>query len=59
MSFLTDIEDWIGGYPYEFASVDEIVSFFCDKGFLLKYIKTTTRTGNNQYTFIKINSNHV
>ncbi len=55
MSFFTDIEDWIGGYPYEFASIDEIVSFFCDRDFLLKYIKTNTGTGNNEYTFIKVN----
>ncbi len=59
MSFLVDVEDWIGGYPYEFASVDEIVHFFCDRGFLLKYIKTTTGIGNNHFTFIKINSNHL
>ncbi len=31
MDFFTDIEDWLGGYPYEYASYDEITQFYKEK----------------------------
>jgi 2-polyprenyl-3-methyl-5-hydroxy-6-metoxy-1,4-benzoquinol methylase len=27
MAFLTDVTDWLGGYPYEYATVDQITGF--------------------------------
>jgi 2-polyprenyl-6-hydroxyphenyl methylase/3-demethylubiquinone-9 3-methyltransferase len=33
MSFYHNIVDWVGGYPYECASVDEIRSFVEPLGF--------------------------
>lgn len=28
MDFLTDARDWLGGYPYEWASAEEVIDFF-------------------------------
>jgi hypothetical protein len=33
MSFHHDIHDWLGGYPYESASPEEIVGFMNKHGF--------------------------
>lgn len=33
MNFFTDIHDWLGGYPYESATPEEIVGFFDKLGF--------------------------
>lgn len=50
-----DIKDWLGGYPYDFATFEEILNFF-DKNYpnlkLIKYIKTTGN-GINQFLFKK------
>ena len=54
MALMTDLVDWLGGYPYEFATVDEITTF-CERecGMTpLKIVRTPARgTGNNQYVF--------
>lgn len=34
MNFYNDIEDWLGGYPYESATKDEIVNFMHQLGFI-------------------------
>ena len=55
MRFYTDVVDWIGGYPYEYASVKEVTNFFEKKGFKLKtLIKARGGTGCNQFVFNKI-----
>lgn len=55
MRWRTDATDWIGGYPYEFATVEEVFKFvrknFPD--FVLTNIKTTSGRGLNWYTFQK------
>lgn len=53
MAWKTDLVDWLGGYPYEYASVKEIFDFYTKKGFELKNIKTTNYIGCNQFLFIK------
>lgn len=51
MNIYYDAVDWLGGYPYEFASKQEIVGFF-DKEFeLIKLIPTWGFSGCNQYVF--------
>jgi 2-polyprenyl-6-hydroxyphenyl methylase/3-demethylubiquinone-9 3-methyltransferase len=42
-----DIEDWLGGLPYEVASVAEIVEFTRKKGMILEKIETGFEGGNN------------
>ncbi len=53
MSIIHDWFDWLGGFPFEVASVEKIFHFFQDRGFVLHNIKTTNRLGNNQFVFIK------
>lgn len=54
MALRTDLWDWLGGYPYEYASLDEIVDF-CERNcaMVLKTAIPTTpgSTGNNQLVF--------
>jgi len=56
MSFWTDAVDWIGGYPFEVASPEQIFQFFRKRGFALEYLRTVQgKWGNNEYVFIKQN----
>lgn len=53
MSWRTDATDWLGGYPYEFASVEEIFKFLRDRfpDLNLVNIKVTSGRGLNWYLF--------
>jgi len=52
MSFMRDVTDWLGGYPYEYASTKEIVSFYKKKDMKLTNMKTTPREGCNEFLFV-------
>lgn len=53
MSFYYDVVDWIGGYPYEYASKKEIVDFVKKRGLkLTKFVPAEVPTGCNEYVFI-------
>jgi 2-polyprenyl-3-methyl-5-hydroxy-6-metoxy-1,4-benzoquinol methylase len=55
MHYYTDIVDWVGGYPYEYASPDEVADFFESRGFkLTKLIRTKGFTGCNQFVFERV-----
>jgi len=55
MHYYTDIVDWVGGYPYEYASPSEVTDFFESRGFkLTKLIRTKGFTGCNQFVFKKV-----
>jgi len=59
MSLTHDWRDWLGGYPYEPAKPQEIISFFKNLGFELMQFKPTGHGfGNNQFLFQRIRSNH-
>ncbi len=53
MNFWTDLRDWIGGYPYEYASREEVINFLnkhtrhCE----LLYLKPNDGLGNNVFVF--------
>jgi 2-polyprenyl-6-hydroxyphenyl methylase/3-demethylubiquinone-9 3-methyltransferase len=49
MSFWRDIEDWLGGLPYEFAEPNEVEAHVTGRGFRVS--KTTVRPpgANNEY----------
>lgn len=54
MALRTDLIDWLGGYPYEYATADEILSFCRTEGGLeeIKVIRIGSRdVGNNQFVF--------
>ncbi len=53
MSIVHDWFDWLGGYPFEVAKVEEIFHFFHERGFALVNIATTNGLGNNQFVFEK------
>ncbi|MBK8466531.1 MAG: class I SAM-dependent methyltransferase [Chloracidobacterium sp.] len=47
-----DIVDWVGGYPYEVATVDEIFEFYKTRGFSLTKVKSGgTGLGCNEFVF--------
>lgn len=51
MSWKTDIIDWLGGYPYEFATVEEIFKFVKPKGFSLENLNSNNGLMNNEFLF--------
>ncbi|MGQ9662569.1 MAG: class I SAM-dependent methyltransferase [Kiritimatiellia bacterium] len=53
MSIFHDWIDWLGGFPYEVASVEEVVQFCAKRGFFLFNLKTVKGIGNNQYVFVR------
>ena len=60
MNFFRDIVDWIGGWPFEVASPEEIFSFCKLRGFSLEKLKTCgAKHGCNEFVFSKLNSNTV
>jgi 2-polyprenyl-6-hydroxyphenyl methylase/3-demethylubiquinone-9 3-methyltransferase len=54
MDFMHNVIDWIGGYPYEYASAEEVISLVEPLGFrVLKTIKAAVPTGCNEFVFEK------
>lgn len=53
MSFMTDVRDWLGGWPMEFVHDQEAVAFVETLGFKLK--KMTTGEANTEFLFIRTN----
>jgi 2-polyprenyl-6-hydroxyphenyl methylase/3-demethylubiquinone-9 3-methyltransferase len=54
MDFFYDVVDWVGGYPYEYASVQSIQQFFCQQHFeCIRVIPAKVPTGCNQFVFRK------
>jgi SAM-dependent methyltransferase len=52
MSMFVDIRDWIGGYPFEVATPEDIFHFYRDQGFSLRELKTCGgHHGCNQFVF--------
>ncbi|MCF6339842.1 MAG: class I SAM-dependent methyltransferase [Sulfurimonas sp.] len=54
MSLYTDVVDWIGGYPFETATPEEIFHFYKDRGFELENMITVGgKMGCNEFVFKK------
>lgn len=54
MSLWHDRLDWVGGYPYEVATVDEIFEFYKARGFSLAKLKSGgVGLGCNEFVFEK------
>ncbi|MFH1352629.1 MAG: class I SAM-dependent methyltransferase [bacterium] len=54
MDIFYDWVDWVGGYPFEVASPEEISNFYYGRGFTLEYLKTCGGgSGNNEFIFRK------
>lgn len=55
MSRWHDHVDWLGGYPFEVASPEEIVHHFRDHGLMLEHLKTVGGgNGCNEFVFSRI-----
>ncbi|HBD95957.1 MAG: Methyltransferase family protein [Candidatus Collierbacteria bacterium GW2011_GWE1_46_18] len=53
MNFYTDVKDWLGGYPYEYATPDELINFFSQHRLYVKKIISTDNLGCHQIVFEK------
>jgi 2-polyprenyl-6-hydroxyphenyl methylase/3-demethylubiquinone-9 3-methyltransferase len=54
MSRWRDVIDWVGGYPYEVSTPDEIFEFFKSRGFTLTKLNCgNVGLGCNQFVFLK------
>lgn len=52
MSMYVEIQDWVGGYPFEVAPPENIFQFYRDRGFTLRELKTCGgKHGCNQFVF--------
>ncbi|NOY72253.1 MAG: class I SAM-dependent methyltransferase [Gammaproteobacteria bacterium] len=51
MSIVHDWDDWLGGYPFEVSSPEELFKFYKLRGFELVNMKTTNRLGCNVLIF--------
>jgi 2-polyprenyl-6-hydroxyphenyl methylase/3-demethylubiquinone-9 3-methyltransferase len=46
-----DIVDWVGGYPFEFATPDAIFAFYRARGYALDALVTRRGVGCNEFVF--------
>lgn len=54
MDIFRDVVDWVGGYPFEVASPEEVFRFYRDRGFILWELKTCGgKHGCNEYVFLR------
>jgi 2-polyprenyl-6-hydroxyphenyl methylase/3-demethylubiquinone-9 3-methyltransferase len=51
MTLRTDIKDWLGGYPYEYADIEEIFTFLKERGFTLEMLRQHDGLRCNEFTF--------
>ncbi len=52
MDFWHDVRDWLGGFPYEYASVEEVTRYLEDRhGFVPEYVNPTGGYGCNEFRF--------
>jgi 2-polyprenyl-6-hydroxyphenyl methylase/3-demethylubiquinone-9 3-methyltransferase len=50
MDFMTDVRDWLGGYPYEDASIPEVLRF-CRRELKLNLVNIATDPTLVEYLF--------
>jgi 2-polyprenyl-3-methyl-5-hydroxy-6-metoxy-1,4-benzoquinol methylase len=54
MDFLHDVYDWVGGFPYEYLSAEQVCALLENKGFRKTlYYPAKVPTGNNEFVFVK------
>ena len=53
MSWWPDLVDWVGGYPFEVAKPEELLSFYRSRGFELIHMTTCNDLGCNEVVFKK------
>ncbi len=53
MNFYTDIKDWLGGYPYEYSTPEQIINFFLERNFEHEKTVKARSLGCNEFLFRK------
>lgn len=54
MMFWYDLIDWLGGYPFETSTPNQVFDFYKDRGYSLSELKTVGgKLGCNEYVFEK------
>ena len=53
MSRWHDHLDWIGGHPYEYASVDEVLAFLQPLGFVPLRVQRVVTVANNEFVLVR------
>ena len=54
MSFWQDLVDWVGGYPFDVATPEQIFDFYRERGFRLTRLRTCGGSpGCNEFVFQK------
>ncbi|MBO6553328.1 MAG: class I SAM-dependent methyltransferase [Roseitalea sp.] len=56
MTYWTDVKDWLGGWPMDFASLNETQAF-CDEEFGLSLMNVKTGEGCTEYVFARPDRN--
>jgi 2-polyprenyl-6-hydroxyphenyl methylase/3-demethylubiquinone-9 3-methyltransferase len=52
MDFWYDVVDWVGGYPYEYATLQEVTAYMAEQGFTLRRsVPAQVPTGCNEFVF--------
>ncbi len=52
MDFWHDVRDWLGGFPYEYATAGVVFNYLhCKYGLQLEYLNTHDGHGCNEFTF--------
>lgn len=51
MTTWRDALDWLGGYPYEYASAEEVTAFLSERGFDPLAIRPASGNGCSEYVF--------
>lgn len=54
MSPWHDVVDWAGGFPYERATVEDVVAFYHQRGFAVERLRSVgNRLGCNEFVFVR------
>ncbi len=59
MSFMSDLVDWMGGFPFEFVQYDVLLDYMQSKGFELIQGKRSTSLGCHEMAFSLPRSNTI
>ncbi|HEU0155560.1 MAG TPA: class I SAM-dependent methyltransferase [Stellaceae bacterium] len=54
MSRLHDIVDWVGGYPYEYATLSSLIEFYQSAGFAAVKVQENSSYGCHQVVFRRL-----
>ena len=53
MSWWHDLIDWLGGLPFEVASVEAVTEFFARRGFHVEVVHRDAGWGNNEFVLVR------